>query len=83
MEVDTKPWVSDRAVVGACRLALEASATPHTLRKVLTELLGRAEPTGAGETESVHVLIDAIRAVDGRFEVTDLHPRGKVVPADA
>lgn len=72
---------TEQATIGAIRLAVEASAEGKALRKVLTAILERAPETPAGDTASVALLIDAVRAANGEFLLTDHHPKGRLRPA--
>ncbi len=52
-------------VVGAVRLALEASANDETMLTLIAWLVSQAPATLASDTESVRLLIDGIRAIGG------------------
>ncbi len=52
-------------VVGAIRLALEASANDETMLSLIVWLVAQAPATLASDTGSVRVFIEGIRAVGG------------------
>jgi hypothetical protein len=65
--------------LGAIGLAVEAGATDRARVQVLREILKRAPEPVRGDTRSVQLLIEAVRASNAGFHVTDDEPHGRVV----
>jgi hypothetical protein len=63
--------------LAAVRLAREAGARPEVLERVMVEILSRAPDPEPGETASVDLLIDAVRAA----RPVGRDARGRFLPA--
>jgi hypothetical protein len=64
--------------LGAVRLAVEAAADARALRRVLRAIFERTPEPTLGDTASVALLIDAVRAANAEFRLTDHEPRGRL-----
>lgn len=77
MSADEKMSVTDQAVVGACRMALEIGATDEVALAVMRVLIDKAPPTPAQDAASVHLLVGTLRDLNGKFTVPEQQPTGR------
>lgn len=56
-------------VVGAIRIAFEGGADDHAILTLTRWLLDQAPGTPSGDTKSVHLLLEGIRAVGGSLSM--------------
>lgn len=54
----------------AIQIALEGASSDRAARRVIAEIVRRVPVDGEGNTASVWLLLDAIKAADARLEVT-------------
>lgn len=63
--------VTDQAVVGACRMALEIGESDEVALAIMRVLIDKAPPTPQQDAGSVHLLVTGLRQLNGKFTVPE------------